>query len=69
MAIVPDCVRIGLDDAKTLDEVVVRDAANVHLERMGEGAWWMRITRESGEAVVVNLWAERGRIVGVAENE
>ena len=69
MGIVPDCVRIGLDDAKKLDEVVVRDAANFHLERMGEGAWWMRITRESGEAVVVNLWSERGRIVGRAENE
>ena len=63
---------IRLDDDGKLDEVVVEHAKHVHLERMDQGAWWMRIELADGSAIVVNLAARRPGttlVEGIAERE
>lgn len=41
-----------------LDEVFVSGQLSIHLEQMDDGAWWMRIERPEGDALVVNLWTK-----------
>lgn len=43
---------------RRLDEVFVHDPKNIHIEQMDDGAWWMRIERPEGDALVVNLWTK-----------
>ena len=49
---------IRLDAHGELDEVVA-DRCSVHLERMDEGFWWMKVYLEDGTAIEVNLASNR----------
>lgn len=44
-----------------LDEVFVHDPKSVHIEQMDDGAWWLRIERHEGDALVVNLWTKKNK--------
>jgi hypothetical protein len=51
-----------------LDDVFISDVKHVHVELMDDGAWWMRIERTCGDALVINLWTRcNARILARAE--
>jgi hypothetical protein len=50
--------RIDLDDAGLLDDVSIA-ATHVRLERMNEGAWWLKVERPGKPALVVWLATKR----------
>lgn len=61
-----ESVRVGIDDDGDLDELVVRDAKSVHLERMDDGVVWVEVERQNGQRLAVWLHrkgkAIRGRV-------
>ena len=47
-----------------LDEVVVRDAAEVHAEMMADDILFLLITRQNGDKVRMSVYFDRARMTG-----
>ena len=47
---------------------IVGEGVNLHIERMGDGHYWMRIEKD-GQRQRVEMWAKGGRLYSGTERE
>ena len=55
----------GKDFSDSLDEVIARNVKLVHLERMGDNAYWLGIDLADGRHLRVNVWAGKRSTIKV----
>jgi hypothetical protein len=53
------------DPADSLDEVIAHNIRLVHLERMGDNAYWLGIDLEDGRHLRVNFWTGKRALLKV----
>ena len=53
------------DPPDSLDEVIAHNVKLVHLERMGDNAYWLGIDLEDGRHLRVNFWAGKRTLIKV----
>lgn len=55
LAHIPPEGRAEFDSANELSDLVLRDVAYLHLERLDDHLWWMSITPPTGETLTIEL--------------
>lgn len=70
----PDWLRITGPEPNKRGQLVgfdeiVGEGVNIHIERMADSHYWMRIDGPNGQSQRVELWARGGRLYSGTERE